>query len=64
MKFISKNLIDIKKSPEAFIAHGDILMAQLKASDAIVNYRKALNIKNEPITNVHIANIYLAARNL
>jgi tetratricopeptide (TPR) repeat protein len=50
--------------PDVYIEYGDIRMAQKDASGAIMSYKKALYLKNEPLTNVLIAKIYSLARNL
>jgi tetratricopeptide (TPR) repeat protein len=52
------------KLPDVYMAYGDILMAQLDASGAIMNYKKALYLKKAPLTNVLIAKIYMMSRNL
>ena len=58
-------LIKLKpKLPEVYIAFGDILLAKSDASGAILNYKKALYLRNTPLTNVLIARIYMMARNL
>lgn len=51
------------KSPEVYIAHANVLLAQGRASDAIAQYRKALHLENTALTNVMIGKIYYSARN-
>jgi tetratricopeptide (TPR) repeat protein len=49
--------------PEVYIAYGNILLAQSKASDAIAQYKKALYIEKDALTNVMVGKIYIMARN-
>jgi tetratricopeptide (TPR) repeat protein len=49
--------------PEVYIANGDIKLAQHKASEAIVLYKKALYLENTALTNVLIAKIYSLGKN-
>ena len=57
-------LIELRPNlPAVYIAYGDIKLAQHKASEAIVLYKKALYLENTALTNVLIAKIYFLARN-
>jgi tetratricopeptide (TPR) repeat protein len=59
-----KKILDIKPNlTEAYIAFGDVLLSQLKASEAILQYKKALNIENTALLNYMVAKIYYLARN-
>lgn len=51
------------ENPEIYIANGDMLLAQNKASEAIAQYKKALYLRNDALTNVMVARIYYMARN-
>jgi len=60
------NLLQLFRSnmPEIYIAYGDVLMSQNNASEAITKYKKALLLENTALSNVLIAKIYYAARNV
>ena len=51
------------KMPEVYIANGDILLYKTSnAGEAVSSYEKALSLRNDPLTNVLIGEIFVSAR--
>lgn len=63
-EFYNKTLVELSPLlPDVYIAYGDIQLAQINATDAILLYKKALQLENSALTNYLIAKIYYLVKN-